>query len=367
LRIAILGGGHGCYAAAADLSEQGHQVAWWRRHSPGFAPIREAGGVLLKDVNGQRRVPIAVMSGDIAQVLADAELILLPVPATSHEDLAHAMAPHLRSGQVVFLAPGTFGSFLIDQVVRQSGNLAEVTYAETGTLPYLARTHGPEAVAITIRAVRLPTGVFPQCRETHALDVIRRAYPSVHACGDALSGALMNAGPIIHPPLILLNAAPLQHFERWDIHHEGTTPAVRAVTNALDAERMALREALGYGAPHYPLADHYNSDRWMYGDAHKRLTDSGDWRETIDLHQHRYMTEDVFLGLAFLASVARRVGLPMPVTSGLLSIAGAIVGRGGLGQAMDPGARSLEALGLDTLSIAQLKSLLTLGQKGDAA
>jgi opine dehydrogenase len=361
VRIAILGGGHGCFAAAADLSEQGHQVSWWRRHALGFESVRAANGVLLKDISGQRRVPITLMSADISEVLAEAELIVLPVPANSHVDIARAMAPHLRSGQVVFLAPGSFGSFLVDKIVRQSGNDADISYAETGTLPYLARTHGPDSVAITIRAVRLPTGVYPLRRKAHALQVIQQAYPSVHACGDALSGALMNAGPIIHPPLILLNAAPLQHFERWDIHHEGTTPAVRAVTSALDAERIALREVLGYGAPHYPLADHYNSDRWMYGDAHKRLTDSGDWREAIDLHAHRYMTEDVLLGLAFLASVARKVGLNVPVTSGLLAIAGAIVGRPALGQALDAGERSLESLGLAYMSIKELQHLLVQG------
>ena len=127
----------------------------------------------------------------------------------------------------------------------------------------------------------------------------------MHGCGDALSGALMNAGPVIHPPLMVMNAAPLQHFERWDIHNEGTQPAVRAVTDRLDHERIAVREALGYGAPHYPLADHYDNDRWMYGDAHKKLVKSGDWRENIDLHGHRYITEDTELGLAFLASAAR--------------------------------------------------------------
>ena len=35
-----------------------------------------------------------------------------------------------------------------------------------------------------------------------------------------------------------------EHFERWDIHAEGTQPSVRAVTNALDAERVRVREAL---------------------------------------------------------------------------------------------------------------------------
>ncbi len=107
--------------------------------------------------------------------------------------------------------------------------------------------------------------------------MIGRAFPGViEDCGDALSGALMNAGPIIHPPLITMNAAPLEHFPRWDIHKEGTQPAVRRVTDALDAERIAVREALGYGAPHFPLADHYarEGEEWMYGrGSHDKLTD----------------------------------------------------------------------------------------------
>ena len=38
---------------------------------------------------------------------------------------------------------------------------ADVAFAETGTLPWLTRKHGPFEVAITMRAKRLPTGVFP--------------------------------------------------------------------------------------------------------------------------------------------------------------------------------------------------------------
>ena len=126
---------------------------------------------------------------------------------------------------------------------------------------------------------------------------------------------------------MVMNAAPLQHFERWDIHAEGTQPAVRAVTDRLDLERIAVREALGWGAPHYPLADHYANDRWMYGDAHRQLVKSGDWREHIDLHTHRYITEDTELGLAFLASVARYAGVDAPIAHGLLAIVGGFLGR----------------------------------------
>ncbi|HMN75294.1 MAG TPA: NAD/NADP octopine/nopaline dehydrogenase family protein [Burkholderiaceae bacterium] len=356
MRIAILGGGHGCYAAAADLSEQGHEVRLWRRDAAALAPLLATPSLTLRDHRGRRDVPLALATADIAAAARGAELILVPTPAFAQEDIARVLAPHLEDGQVVFLPPGTFGSVVMARAAHAAGNRAGVAWAETGTLPYLARKHGPAEVAITTRATRLPTGVFPAAASAHALAVIARAYPSVEPAGDALSGALMNAGPIIHPPLMVMNAAPLEHFERWDIHNEGTQASVRRVTDALDAERIALREALGYAAPHFPLSDHYLNDRWMYGNAHDKLVDSGDWREHIDLATHRYVREDTAYGLAFLVSVADWAGVPCPVARGLLAIIGAIVG-----EDLAKGPRTLAALGLADLDRAAMHALLDGG------
>ncbi len=357
MKIAVLGGGHGCYAAAADLAEAGHEVRLWRRDAVALAEVSASGAVTLVDERGRREVAFTRATADIGKAIVGAELIVLPTPALAQADIAAAMAPHLEDGQVVFLAPGTFGSFVMARLVRTLGSRADVAWAETGTLPWLARKLGPREVRITIRAVRLPTGVYPAQRSDAALAVIARAFPAVHACGDALSGALMNAGPIIHPPLIVMNAAPLQHFERWDIHAEGTQPAVRAVTDRLDLERIAVREALGYAAPHYPLADHYANDRWMYGDAHRKLVSSGDWREHIDLYTHRYVAEDTELGLAFLASVARWCGVDAPLAHGLLAVTGGFLGRD-----LRTGPRTLEALGLAGLDRTALQRLLHDGE-----
>jgi opine dehydrogenase len=246
------------------------------------------------------------------------------------------------------------------QAARDAGNRAKASFAETGTLPWLTRKHGPFEVAITIRAKRLPVGVFPLDQAPHALDVIGRAFPeAVEPCGDALSGALMNAGPIIHPPLIVMNAGPIEHFEKWDIHKEGTQAAIRRVTDALDAERIAVREALGYGAPHFPLAHHYarEGEIWMYGrGSHDRLTDSGDWRERIVLTEHRYMREDLRLGLSLLVSIAGLAGVATPLANAFLSIGGAVCG-----EDFAQGGRTLKTLGLDNLSKAELQTLLRNG------
>jgi opine dehydrogenase len=361
VKIAVLGGGNGSFAAAGDFALQGHGARLWRRDAAAVAAHRAAGSrIIVKDSNGRHDVQLALVTSDIAEAVREAELILCPTPAFAQHDIAALLAPHLRDSQVVFLPPATFGSVIFAKAAHATGNRAAVTFAETGTLPWLARKHGPFEVAITIRAKRLPAGVFPLKDAGHALDVIGRAFPGViEPCGDALSGALMNAGPIIHPPLIVMNAGPIEHFERWDIHKEGTQGSIRRVTDALDAERIAVREGFGYGPPHFPLAHHYakEGEEWMYGrGSHDRLTDSGDWRERIVLTEHRYMREDLRVGLSFLVSAAALAGVETPLAKSFLAIGSAICGE----DFMD-GGRTLQNLGFGDLDRNGLQTLLREG------
>jgi opine dehydrogenase len=361
MRIAVLGGGNGSFAAAGDFALQGHEVRLWRRDVEAVAAHRAAGSrIKVKNSQGTHDTQLTLVTTDIVEAIRNAKLILCPTPAFAQADIAKQLAPHLRDGQVVYLPPATFGSMIFAKALHDSGNKADVSFAETGTLPWLARKHGPFEVAITIRAKRLPTGVFPLKSAEHALEVIGEAFPGViEACGDALSGALMNAGPIIHPPLIVMNAGPLEHFETWDIHKEGTQPAIRRVTDALDAERIRVREAFGFGGAHFPLADHYakQGDEWMYGrGSHDRLTDSGDWREHIVLKDHRYMREDLRTGLSFFVSCGELAGVDTPLMKSFLAIGGAICGENFL-----QGGRTLASLGFGNLDREGLLQLLHKG------
>lgn len=365
--IAILGGGNGGIAAAADLTERGHRIRLWRRDAAQLAALAGRDNVIrLRDVNGTRDVRIAMATDVMADAVRGATLILCVTPAFAQEAIAATLVPCLADGQVVFLPPGTLGSVLFAHLQNKSGNPARTAFAETGTLPWLARKFGADGVAISGRATRLPTGIFPRIRAEAALDVLNRAFPGViEPCGDALSGALMNAGPVIHPPLIVMNAGPLEHFPAWDIHAEGTQPLIRKVTDQLDAERIALREAMGYGGPHFPLRDHYDlsEDEWMYGRrAHDGLTDSGDWREKIDLLHHRYMMEDTRMGLSLLASVAAVTGTRVPLVEAFLSIGSAMCGLD-----FRTHGRTLADVGLGGLDRAALLEVLDRGFSGTAA
>ena len=359
MEIAIIGGGHGCYASAVSLTEQGHNVRLWRRNSNAFGLVKSTRIITLTDHQGERNIEISVITDDLATAIKDAELVVLPLPCDTHNSLAPQLASLWKEGQVGYLPPGTFGGYIYAKAAVDAGNKANISFGETGTLPYLARKHGEDNVRISVYATRLPTGIYPLKNAPQAFAVIKKAFPAAEQVTDLLDGALMNAGPIIHPPLIMMNAGPLENFDAWDIHNEGTQPSIRSVTNALDQERISLREVLGYSEPHFPLKNHYDDalDEWMYGNSsHGRLTDSGDWREHIDLHTHRYMREDTALGLAFFCSLGRWANCHMPISEGLLAIASGITG-----ESLYESGRSLESLGLINLTKHEMTKMLKNG------
>ena len=362
MEIAVLGGGNGSLAAAADLSSNGHKVRYWRRNSKAISILKSAQNIIrLKDFSGTKNIKISKVTSNISETIKGAELIVCPIPATGQLDIANLITPHLESKQVVLLPPGSFGSWIMAKSLDNANNKADVSFSESGTLPYLARLNGPQTIAITTRATRLPTGIFPLKNKTHALSVLKKAYPAIEDCGDILSAALMNAGPIIHPPLIVMNAGPIEHFDYWDIHNEGTQPAIRKVTTSLDNERIKIRKTLGYHTHHFPLADHYNpeGEEWMYGNvAHEKLIDSGDWREKLILTEHRYMREDIEIGLAFMVSVAKWANVATPVAEGLLSIGSAVCCSD-----FAKNGRTIENLNLSNYKISEIQTLLKEGFK----
>ena len=95
MRIAVLGGGNGAFAAAADLTEQGHEVRWWRRDA---AALRAT--INLADVSGTREIRVAKVCADMGDAVRGAELVFLPDPAFTQLDNARRLAPHLAGGQV---------------------------------------------------------------------------------------------------------------------------------------------------------------------------------------------------------------------------------------------------------------------------
>jgi len=358
-KVAVLGGGNGAFAMASDFALQGFEVRMWSKYFDEFKEIRKTQTIKVSGplIEGEAR--ISTITDKVEEAIRDADLICSPIPAFTQISVAESLLPCIEDGQVIFLSPGTFGSYLMYKHMRERGCKKDFAIGETGTLPYLTRKISPQESRIVVRACNLPTGVFPAKETKEVIDKIRAFFPSVHPIENALSGALMNAGPVLHPPLIVLNTGPIENPSPYDIHNEGTTPGIRKTISLLDEERIAVRKALGFQPNHYPLEDYYDETRpneWMYPRiAKKLLMESRLWYEKID-YKHRYVTEDIACGLAFLISVADYIGLNIPIARSLVTLAGAVAGT----NFMETG-RTLKSLGLSQLSAKKLQKILMNG------
>jgi opine dehydrogenase len=356
MNVAVLGGSHGAFATAADLALADHHVRLWRRAETELGAVRD--GITLVGEGRQGLAKLDRVTADLGEALDGAELIVAPVPATAHDDLAKRLGPLLTEQQIVLFTPGTLGSVATAREVGRTGGRMPFAFAETGTLPYLTRKTGPAEVKAPVRATNLPTGVFPAARTENVLTKLAPLFP-VRRCVDALDAALTNAGAVIHPPLVLLNAGAIDSG-RFDVHAEGTTASVRRLIDAVDEERLAARRGWGYPAPHYEMATTYYDEsraaEGLYGAGAKaKLLASGLWNETLSL-EHRYVTEDAALGLSLLESAARTATTSSPAISGLLLLFGVLLGRELTGHG-----RALESLGLGDLTLREIKTLLHEG------
>ena len=293
MKIAIIGGSNGGYAAAADLTIKGHDIYFWQRSKEVTNKlIINNNHIFMHDNNGKQKVKIYKICKSLKSAIINCEIIIILLPAFSQKNISTKILPFLKNNQIVFLPPGSFGSWLFINNLKNKN----IFFAETGTLPYLTRKKNNFTVSITTKASQLPTGVYPISKRRIIINKLKKVYPSVKYCGDILSAALMNAGPIIHPPLVLLNTGAIEHFAKWDIHNEGTQNSVKKIIFALDNERIQIRKKLKYKGPHFPIKDHYKNGgkNWMYGNlAHDKLVASKNWRENINLYSHRYIIEDI--------------------------------------------------------------------------
>ena len=145
-KYTVIGAGHGGKAMAAHLALMGCRVTLFNRTPERVAAIKARRGIDLESYDGGPRGfgRLAVITSDMGEALAEAEVVHVVVPSSAHAEIAKTAAAHLRDGQIIVLHPGrTLGAIEFNKVLCDQGCKADVTVAEAGTFIYASRSDGP--------------------------------------------------------------------------------------------------------------------------------------------------------------------------------------------------------------------------------
>lgn len=340
---------------AGHLSMQGCKVNLFNRTKARILAVQERGGI---DVRGAVSgfAPLQTVTADPAEAISGVDILMVVVPATGHAEMAGIVAPHIKDGQILVLNPGrTGGALEVAQVIRRHNPLVRPFLAEAQTLLYASRVTNPGQVHIFGIKNSVPLATLPAYHITDVLPMIRKALPQFVPGDNVLKTSLDNIGAVFHPAITVLNAGRIEDTHGdFEYYVEGVTPAVAAVLEAIDRERVEVASALGIRA---------NTAReWLY------LAYDAAGRTLIDAMRantgyngikapgvinHRYITEDVPTSLVPIVSIGEMLGVPTPVMRAMIYLASAMHGVDYWAEG-----RTVDRLGIDHMSVKDIRFLV---------
>src|SRR5215211_2168878 len=114
MRVSILGAGAIAYGLAAYLAQAGHAPTLW---SPSGERTKAlAAGEMLRAMGAiEATVPVRIAT-DCQDAIANAEVVLIALPAYGHKMVIDAAAPYLRDGiPVIISSHSSFGALYLSR------------------------------------------------------------------------------------------------------------------------------------------------------------------------------------------------------------------------------------------------------------
>jgi len=355
LRVSILGAGAVAYGAAAFLARAGHDPLLWSPSGKRTAALAAGEPLVARNaIEGTFAVRVA---SSCAEAVADADAVLLALPANGHKLVLDTAAPHVRAGQPVIISShASFGALYLSRLLAARAVRAPIV--AWGTTLTTGRQESPTEVNVATVRQRVDMATVPEGAVDTGYALCNDLFGDHFVKRDGLLAiALSNLNPQNHLAIALLNLTRMERGETWG-QGENVTPAVGRLIEALDRERLAIAEVFGLRVKtvqeHFSLSFHVTlaSVSAMNQEMHARGR-GGFGPKTAE---SRYVLEDVPFGLVPTVALGRLAGRPATLHEAGLAIFSAAYGRDFI-QDND----LLPALGLDGLSAAELQRLARAG------
>ena len=359
MKIAVLGSGNGGCAVAFDCAAHGHRVNLFdfEQFPETIKAIQNNGGIHCEGIL-EGFQPVASAGHDIEKALDGADIIYAVGPAYSTRPFAEACKPYLKQGQIVIVCPSSCGGSI---EFKNGAGLdlrdEDIVVAETSTLPYAVRLLEPGKIRIFNK---LKGGLFlatVPSKNTHdVLEKVHDVYPTMSAAKNILQTSLQNGNPVIHPAITLMNVALIERTKGdFEFYHEGVTPTVGRLIEAVDRERIAIGKKLGVEVipdPELGVIQGYMAEA-TYDNGF--ITSPGfagvKAQSSLD---YRYFNEDVGYGLVFLQKLGEQIGVATPIMSAVITLVSLLMSRDYVGESR----RTMETLGLSQHTAEELAELL---------
>ncbi len=360
-KVAVLGGGpDACLLAAMCLAEEA-QVTLFSAYGAELKQMRESAGISLRGTGpvgtyqfNRENAPSIQTTAELDTAISDAELIFLTGPIHKQRTYAMVLASHVRSGQIIVLAPGrSLGAVETAWHLRIGGCTEDVTIVETQGLPYWFDVQGMQLTlshAAPVTAATLPSG------RSHVLQQVKRFLPNIEPVESVLSSGFADGSALVEFPALLLNgpaiasgavnipmgAKPLPENNTFAAL---LGPEQLSVVAALAKERHNVAKA--FGVRNLPT-----TDEWVQTYAGNQRGEGS--RPVPNQTMSKTLLRDGVIGsLVPLLSAAEMSGVSTPITQSMVTLASVV-----LGADVAAAGRRLDTIGINASDLGTARRVM---------
>lgn len=346
-RVFIAGAGAIARGTAALLEDRGHKTVIW-------SPSGESANDLSEGLSCKGALEVrcaTVISNDPADI-ASCDVVLIALPGYAHKVVFDRIAAFLPDGLPIIVSSHvSFGALYLKQILAErSVNCPIICW---GTTVVTGRSMPGSVTINTIRS-KIDLCTVPEVSSSRGLALCEELFGDVFVPRAGLMAiTLSNLNPQNHLGIAMGNMTRMERGEIWS-QGQNITPNVGRFMEKLDAERLAIAEALGLRVRtifehfHYsfqvPITNISQMNQMMHAKG-----SGGHGPNTPD---SRYVTEDVPYGLVPIALLGRLTERPAVLHQAGIDIFSAMYERDFMAENA-----LLPALSIETMSLENLCSL----------
>ena len=355
MKISVIGAGNGGQAIAGYAALKGYEVSLFDRDEAKVNALQKKGSIELRgQINGEGH--ISRFTSKIGDAVADADLVMITTVANAHAEVAKAMAPYIKEGQIIILNPGrTCGALVFRQALNEVGCDKRYYLGEAQTLVYACRIIENGVVNVIGVKDDVLLAALPASDTDHIIREINPLYPCFIKTDNVLRTGLENIGAIFHPCVCLFNAATIERQNEFYFYRD-MTDQVATFIEKFDRERLAVGKAYGI--------DLLGVREWIkfaYNDTKgdtlcERMRNNPAYYDIKGPGSifTRQLTEDIPTGVLPIMELGKVAGVPTPLFQSMISVIESL-----LNMDFHTAGRSLRNLGLEGKNKEEIVKYIT--------
>lgn len=331
MKLAVIGTGNVGVAFAADLSIKGHEVTLLKTSSYKSEAydrlIKNNNRVFLKEKSTYTKTVVKEVSKDLSKV-ADAEIIFCTIQSNFYEGLVERIHQFLHKDQIVVCICSYASSYYFEKHCQELPMLVETTGPYLEGRVELNDKQNEVVFRVGCRLERCPFAAFPSQNQREMIDKLHSLCNGFKHEYSVLESALLNPNMVLHTVGSIMSLSRIEYSNGdFCMYREAYTRNNKATLDImlkLDEEKKEVLNTL-----HQRPIDIFKAGGFMGEnklESFYRYSESSDRAISPTSVHSRYITEDVSEGLVLMESIANHIGLELPVTSSLITLASVALG-----------------------------------------